>query len=489
FGQDFKNLVNKSIWIASKKSGDNHDLFKMRGDRALAPLLEFGKFDEDFMLPVADGIYENRDNGNPDGVQKADLLNPAHSQNTSPLNSVLIGLGRNPQTSTAFFGSEPERLDRVAELLDRAKSDDLTLSANYLGQALESGATGRPAGDLSAPAVRHSTEMASIAAEVVKYVGNHPQDIDKPGTDLRPMIDSAANIGVEYMEDIHNAFAVKGTESDDPLPYNGGRPGDLDPEWLVDTFGQPASLFGEDGDGLGGKETRTFLEALGHDPASNHKLNVASAHVANAGLSQVTNEDHQGAMTSAFDSHAKVAGLLDRGKLDSIEEKAWEDDLTKNAWNKLAKETAVYGVGKIPFFGAEAAATDTTEALKGDVGFGVQPGSNYIKTTVEAVMDAVNLGEQDSHGDSQDQRAETAADRTDRFEDEVKALIDAERAARGNEPSPDYKAGNAADDAYAAKKLASVYEQALRGKDGDLFKPILARYQPDEPYDPTSPDG
>ncbi|WP_435241814.1 hypothetical protein [Streptomyces cucumeris] len=313
------------------------------GYQVLSTLLRHGKYDKEFLVPIAqDMVAFDRKNPNewvwaegPDGDTKFRLnLDKKGGPGWDPIPGLLEGLGHSPEASTEFFqgstgGGKDDGLEKLRNLdyflgdkdgkNHRWYATDATKDvlggvgerADYgkeaLGHALESATSGR-AYDSAGPPKDHTLDQAELFSTVVKKVAANP-DLFKGEGELAPIAGSLGNMSAEYMHDIQRVYAG-GDESG----------------YYRDT-GAPAEFASDDGKHV----LDQFLKTTASDPEAYSTITHAQQAVTTEAIREAITHRAEGetlgdVTSTAAQSGGRISGTTADGRADAI---AAADDSVK----------------------------------------------------------------------------------------------------------------------------------------------------------------
>ncbi|MBL1095738.1 DUF6571 family protein [Streptomyces coffeae] len=346
----------------------------VRGYQVLSTLLRHGKYDKDFLVPIAqDMVTLDRKNPNewvwaerPGGEREYRLnLDKKGGLGWDPIPGLLEGLGHSPEASTEFFhgstgGGKDDGLEKLRNLDyflgDKEGknhrwwvADEATdifgvgaKGADYgkeaLGHALESATSGRPY-DSAGPAKDHTLEQAELFSTVAKKVAANP-DLFKGEGELAPIAGSLGNMSAEYMHDIQRVYAG-GDESG----------------YFKDT-GAPADF----GGAKGTRVLDTFLGTAAQDPEAystiTHARQAVTTEAMREAIAQRTDDESLGEVGArASQPGGRIADIAAEGRADAI---AAADDSVEKAeeYNEKLTNTDKWvgrfldlGTGYVPIAG------------------------------------------------------------------------------------------------------------------------------------------
>lgn len=332
------------------------------GYSTLAPLMEHGEYDADFIVPVADHMLQlHAENIDTQFDRTAAFdLDDSLSQNGDPdlhvsmATGALTGLGNSPEAATEFFrdgrearayrDAEGEWLDVVADPLEYVL--DETMEGSDLGQAgvgaaLEAAATGMPAGASGEDPPEHTADMADIATRVITHVGENPEQYDNliGATGASELANSFANITLSYMSDIYAAY----------LPPH------TDELWVPTSHGVPLGLDGMSPEADSNPLLDEWLQVIGHDESALFQVQGGMDAVAGQALSgAAATEDPQGHLPNAARPYGYITSQLANGMWEGIRDEAFND--SSNARVDLLEAGSKYAAGQLPG-GSESLAT------------------------------------------------------------------------------------------------------------------------------------
>ncbi|QKV92564.1 hypothetical protein HUT19_13070 [Streptomyces sp. NA02950] len=307
----------------------------VHGYQVLSTLLRHGKYDKDFLVPIAqDMVTFDRKNPNewvwaerPGGEQDCRLnLGKKGGLGWDPIPGLLEGLGHSPEASTEFFhestgGGRDDGLEKLRNLdyflgdKDGKNhrwwaADEATdifgggaKGADYgkeaLGHALESATSGR-AYDSAGPARDHTLDQAELFSTVVRKVAANP-DLFKGEGGLAPIAGSLGNMSAEYMHDIQRVYA-----------------GGDDSGYIKSTGFAPDVTESED---LGVLDR--FLKTTAEDPEAYASITQARQTVTTEMIREALTQRGEGdslaqLAASATDPGGRIAGLTATGRADAI---------------------------------------------------------------------------------------------------------------------------------------------------------------------------
>ncbi|MEU8822778.1 DUF6571 family protein [Streptomyces sp. NPDC048636] len=305
------------------------------GYQVLSTLLRHGKYDKEFLVPVAqDMVAFDRKNPNewvwadrPGGESEYRLnFDKKGGSGWDPIPGLLEGLGHSPEASTQFFqgstgGEKGDGLEKLRNLDyflgdkegknhrwqiadsgtdifgGEAKGADYGKEA--LGHALESATSGRPY-DSAGPAKDHTLDQADVFSTVAKKVAANP-DLFKGEGGLEPIAGSLGHMSAEYMHDIQRVYAG-GDESG----------------YYKDTGARP------DFGGIRSKETLdSFLRAVAADPEAYSSITHSQQAVTTEGLREAIaqrgdDETLEQVARTASQPGGRIAGVTADGRADAI---------------------------------------------------------------------------------------------------------------------------------------------------------------------------
>ncbi|MEW2389371.1 DUF6571 family protein [Streptomyces venezuelae] len=312
---------------------------KLYGYQALGSLLRDGKYDTTFLTSVSRDMAA-MDKKDP-GIWDRDIPNdPAVALNHdkaggrgfNPLTGMMEAMSNNPEAATKFFnepvredsnhdgivtlkdkgvdGEQGKPLGMVDYFLDKGPTDDWYDTRgsgdagnnpfqSSLGNALEVSVTHRPPGDLDAPQVKHTEEMANIMERVVEKVGDDPSLVagksqDEPGN-LQGLAGHFGDMSAEYMPDLQ-ATAENGAE-------------------LIKPFGHAAE-FNKD-------QMAGFLGAVGQDPQaygaiSNAQQAYTTALVHDVFTHPESHPDMGESVRNAVHPGGEIAGMMTEARAQGV---------------------------------------------------------------------------------------------------------------------------------------------------------------------------
>ncbi|MGH8793397.1 MAG: hypothetical protein ACRDXX_12215 [Stackebrandtia sp.] len=288
----------------------------------ISRLLEHGEYHEDFIVPIAEHMIQMENSSDPE-------LPPWDPGDGSPLHSALTAIERNPEAATAllsgsrdyqdmpYVDSTGERIELIDEdfntvdyLLGEdniAFSDveDLNSSelATTVGNVLEAGATGMPAGTpAELPRVEHTPEMAAVTERIVEYVGANPDAVENSYSPVRASMDNLGRITVNYMEDFHRAFADTTADS----------------AWQPSSHGTPLDLGDYSPDGQ--QDLKQYLQVLGHSEEAGQLVWEASLGTTYNNVYEATAMDGSNAIHQmhAIEPHSRLMAEVSNGQFEAI---------------------------------------------------------------------------------------------------------------------------------------------------------------------------
>ncbi|MFD4657009.1 hypothetical protein ACFWP2_15445 [Kitasatospora sp. NPDC058444] len=356
------------------------------GYQIMANLLRNGKYDDHFLVPVAQHItqlsQESPMRWEPStkasypytelrfiGVPDKD----GNIQGFNPLSAVLDGLSHNPDAATKFFhdpvatynpdgtvkssGGENHNLDIFADKGSRS----ILIDAMYpprpnpgtanphevidLGHALEAATTGRVYDDPTAPPIPHTKDQSELMTKVVdKFGGVDGRELlfskDKKDVGLfAGLSPSLGNMMASYMGDVQHS--ITSTKVDLP------------------SSGVPAAF--------NSANTADLLASLGRNPDAYAAIATAQQTYTTAQIQDVIAHaadqgDLNAAINNVTEPGGQVAGIITSAKVDEIFDKHRESDTAYNnaideraGWAKKAWDlTGGKALGGVPGVGAAA---------------------------------------------------------------------------------------------------------------------------------------
>jgi hypothetical protein len=333
----------------------------IRGYQLVAPLLSYGDYRPEFLVPVADEMLalDSRDLWY--DVDDAHGLSLAgHGDN--PVNYMLDAMDRNPEAALEFFTGEDrdltvsgaEALDPFDYLMENTadqslRSPDVSLDANMLGNALEAALTREPSGtELTESSFKpHDSSQAALAERLIEYALSHEDQFQaNDGTaviiasdgGLAPMVDNLGDITAHYMADFHQAMA-------DP---DGGADA-----WLAESNGIGLDLSGLDipltpaGEEIPGKAAAEgWFRLLGNDPEALDTAWTVSEGMMYAEVDRASTEAQWKAeVNEAVGIHADLAAALTEGALDRAGDTADAETDQINTAIDYGAKAVTFGVG------------------------------------------------------------------------------------------------------------------------------------------------
>lgn len=324
-------------------AGDNSNA--PNGYQAVAPLLQHGKYHEDFLTPVAEHMMAiDRRRDWPDGSELDNLTGPK-GIGANPLNYALEALDHNPKAAQHLFtgsgkGMEdiegvdlsgtPAVEDPVRYLMDRAEGPDAanrdTIDPDRVGNALESAATGVSTDPDYKDRPVVAPEAGKVADQIIDYAAEHRDKFTE--APMNAMMDNFGNITAAYMDDFHRAMASPG---DEHWALNRGAGLDL---------GSPSDENAE--------RAGEWLKLMGTDQVATAKAWAASealmydqmgAAKNNSGLQSGLGYEE------VFEMHGRTTAALTVGTLDAVADGVHQKAESHNAVVDGVKEVLDAGAG------------------------------------------------------------------------------------------------------------------------------------------------
>ncbi|MFE6500097.1 hypothetical protein [Kitasatospora sp. NPDC057738] len=376
------------------------------GYQIMANLLRNGKYDDHFLVPVAQHITQLTQE-NPmrwDAATKATYPytelkfigvpdKDGNIRGINPMSAILDGLGHSPEAATKFFHDAPTTFNpdgtvkstggenTYLKMLTDTGPRSILIDQQYpprpnpgtadpfdvtaLGHALEAATTGKAYDDADGRFPPHTAAMNDIMNDVVKTFGTKDgPDLLKGGL-FANLNSSLGNMTANYIGDVQNALEGAGADSN--------------------LLGQP--------------EVARLLGALGQDPDAYASIAAAQQAYTTAQLQDVLahpelHKDLGMAVENVANPAGKVNGLITSAMIDAIYEKHTASDAEFNAAIDTKREIA----GQVWSFAGDA--------IKGRaplIGEG-------IDTAVNQIMDNVANGYKvDTHNDASDEAATARA--------------------------------------------------------------------------------
>ncbi|MEY9843793.1 hypothetical protein [Streptacidiphilus sp. MAP5-3] len=331
---------------------------KVYGYQILSNYLRTGKYDEHFLLPVAQDITNMSEKNSSIWVNESlqgtnDRLNFLDSTaGYNPMTGVLLGLGRSPQASTDYFNTQGNLAyltnptdnnvmlftDSTAPGPDAAKAAHAD-QINAMGDALQSATTGMafdaPSGT---PIPQHSPGMAEVATNVMNTFGGKPSLLsgDHGTAYFSQLNNSVSHITASYIGDVDHAMN----------PSVASAP----------AFGTAANV--------NGANAIQLLHALGRDPnAYGVVLQAQNAYTGaqiQSYVQQHPNDPHlDGEVRNLAQGGAFTNGILAQSRVQEIQQNSAASDAQYNA--AISRNTGIANtvwsmtggalVGKIPVVG------------------------------------------------------------------------------------------------------------------------------------------
>ncbi|MFG2905349.1 hypothetical protein ACGF13_09865 [Kitasatospora sp. NPDC048286] len=403
------------------------------GYQIMANLLRNGKYDDHFLVPVAQHITQLTQE-NPmrwDAAAKATYPftelkfigvpdKDGNIRGINPMSAILEGLGHSPEAATKFFhdapatfnpdgtvkstGGENTYLKMLTDtgprsiLIDQqypprpnpGTADPFDVSA--LGHALEAATTGRAYDDVDGKFPQHTAAMNDIMTKVVEQFGTKDgPDLLKGGL-FANLNGSLGNMTANYIGDIQGALEGPGADSQHFGQSNVAR--------LLGALGQDPDAYASIAAGQQAYTTAQIQDVLAH-PELHKDLALAVENIAKPA--------------------GQVNGLITSAMVDAVYQKHTASDAEFNTAIDTKREIA----GQVWSFAGDA--------IKG----GAPLIGEGIDTAVNQIMDNVANGYKvDTHNEASDE-AGTAMENAERKAQQ--AILDAIRdAGRNAGADPNY---------------------------------------------------
>lgn len=339
------------------KVGNGEDERVTPGYTLLAPLLTEGKFDGEFITPVAQHMLALDKHGI-NWSSEPDPLAPYDKSSVNPVNGALIALDHNPEAATEVFsGRKPEHQfpgypyappnvtdtvepvdDPLEYVLDTA-GKYAAIDTDVAGNALEAAATGMPSGtDLSKVGSTpvHTEDMAKVTSGLFDYVSEH--DGDFKGTErLSGMVDNLGDVTSNYIEDFYSAYT----------------PND---SWNPASYGVAPDLPSDPG-GFDDSKMDRWMQLMGTDDHAAEAVAKSSGQVTELAMSNgATDADtgsRQANLYEAMHGYGRISGEVMQGRIAAYEDGYLDSVKIETGGVEGGKWLAGRLLGEVPVIGNE----------------------------------------------------------------------------------------------------------------------------------------